>query len=281
MRFGNYECFTLELGSFFLDGGAMFGVVPKALWEKKIPADSANRIPMRARSLIVRGNGRIILVDTGAGDKLPEKLMKIYGMQIPAASMGERLAPFGLKVNDITDVILTHLHFDHAGGSTALIDGKTVAAFPNAVYHVQQAQWDLAASPSARDRSSYMPENYMPLLEQGMLKIANGPVDNFFDGIDLIVTNGHTQGQQHPLIRGDSESLFFCADLIPTSAHVPTVWHMSYDNEPLAIMDEKSALLDRALKENWILCFEHDPTVAAARVRKDKDRVVVDQVVDL
>jgi len=184
-------------------------------------------------------------------------------------------------VNDITDVILTHLHFDHAGGSTTLVDGKTVPTFPNAVYHVQQAQWDLAFNPSVRDRSSYMPENYMPLLEQGVLQIANGPVDNFFEGIDLIVTNGHTRGQQHPLIKGDSESLFFCGDLIPTSAHVPTAWNMSYDNEPLAIMDEKEALLDRAITENWILCFEHDPTVAAASVRKEKGRVVVDQAFDL
>lgn len=281
MQFGNYECFTLVMDSFLLDGGAMFGVVPKVLWEKEIPADAANRIPMRARSLVIRGNGRIVLVDTGIGDKLSEKLIKIYDVQTAVHSMEDRLAPLNLKVDDITDVVLTHLHFDHAGGSTIISKGKVVPTFPNAVYHIQQTQWDLACHPSVRDRSSYMPENFMPLQEQGVLHIVNGPRNDFFEGIDLVVTDGHTRGQQHPLIKGASTSLFFCADLIPTSAHIPTAWHMGYDNEPIAIMDEKEAVLDRAIQENWILCFEHDPVVPAASVRKDKNRVVVDEVIRL
>lgn len=281
MRFGSYDCFTLVMDSFLLDGGAMFGVVPKNLWEKKIPADALNRIPMQARSLVIRGNDKIILVDTGIGDKLPDKFKKIYDIQTSVTSMAARLAPFGLTVDDFTDVILTHLHFDHAGGSTALVNGTVVATFPNAVYHVQQTQWDLACNPSVRDQSSYILDNFMPLLEGKVLNLVPGASDEFFDGIDLIVTDGHSQGQQHPLIKGDKNSLFFCADLIPTSAHIPTAWHMGYDNHPLKIMDEKDAILSRALEENWILCFEHDPVVAAASVREEKGRAVVDQKIGL
>ena len=281
MRFGKYDCFTVVMDSFLLDGGAMFGVVPKNLWEAKIPADAKNRIPMQARSLVISGNGKIILVDNGIGDKLPEKLTAIYGIRTPVHSMEDRLAPFGLRVEEITDVIITHLHFDHAGGSTRLVDGKATPTFPNAMYHVQQAQWDLACHPSVRDRSSYIPENFMPLLENGVLNILDGPSDNFFDGIDLLVTDGHTRGQQHPLVRGEGQSLFFCADLIPTSAHLPSAWHMAYDNLPLTVMDEKDRILARALDENWVLCFEHDPAVAAATVKSEKGRVGVDQVVEL
>jgi len=281
MRFGSYDCFTLVMDSFLLDGGAMFGVVPKNLWEKKISADSSNRIPMQARSLIIRGNDKIILVDTGIGDKLPAKFKKIYDIQTSVSSMAERLAPFELTEDDITDVILTHLHFDHAGGSTIISNGKVVPTFPNAVYHVQQTQWELACNPSVRDQSSYIPDNFMPLLEQNVLNLVNGGSDEFFDGIDLIVTDGHTRGQQHPLIKGDKQSLFFCADLIPTSAHIPIAWHMGYDNHPLTIMDEKDAILSRAVEENWILCFEHDPVIAAASVREEAGRVVIDQIVDL
>lgn len=281
MKIGKYDCFTLIMDSFLLDGGAMFGVVPKPLWEKKIPADAANRIPMQARSLVIRGNGRTILVDTGIGDKLSEKLRKIYDIHTKARTMKDRLASFGLGVEEITDVILTHLHFDHCGGSTAFIKDTAVPTFPNAVYHVQKAQWELAGNPSVRDRSSYIPENYMPLLEKDVLNIVDGPQESFFDGIDLMVTNGHTHGQQHPLVKGGSKYLFFCGDLIPTSAHLPTAWHMGYDNEPLVIMEEKDRILARALRENWILCFEHDPVVAAASVREEKGGVVMDRIFDL
>lgn len=281
MRFGSYDCFTVEMDSFLLDGGAMFGVVPKNLWEKKIPADHMNRIPMQSRSLVIQGNGRIILVDTGIGDKLLPKFKKIYGIQTTVASMAQRLAPLELTVNDITDVIITHLHFDHAGGSTTIVNGAAVPTFPNAVYHIQQAQWDLACNPSARDRSSYIPDNFMPLLDHKVLNLVDGSVEEFFDGIDLVVTDGHTRGQQHPLVKGDPQSLFYCADLIPTSAHIPTAWHMSYDNHPLKIMDEKDALLSRAVKEKWVLCFEHDPEVAAASLREETGRAVLDRIVDL
>ena len=281
MQFGGYDCSTVVMDSFLLDGGAMFGVVPKKLWEKAIPADPENRIPLTSRSLVIRGRGRVILVDNGVGDKLPARFKKIYGIAVSAHSMDERLAPLHLSAADITDVILTHLHFDHAGGSTILAAGEVRPAFPNATYHVQKSQWNLACHPSLRDRSSYIPDNFLPLLEHNVLNLLDGPVDDFFEGIHLIVTNGHTPGQQHPLILGSDRSLFFCADLIPTSAHLPIPWHMAYDNHPIDIMDEKAALLGRAVDENWILCFEHDPVTAAAGVRKDRQKIVMDQAVFL
>ncbi len=281
MRFGSYDCFTVVLDSFLLDGGAMFGVIPKNLWEKKIPADKANRIPMAARSLIIRGNGHTILVDTGIGDKLSDKWKEIYCIKKTASSMDARLAPYNLAAADITDVIITHLHFDHTGGSTTIANGEIVPTFPNATYYIQKEQWALACHPSIRDRSSYIKENYMPLLDENVLRFVEGSIENFFDGIDLIVTHGHTRGQQHLLVKGGKQSLFFCADLIPTSVHVPIAWHMGYDNHPMDIMKEKEAILSQAMAENWILCFEHDPVVAAASVREEKGRVVIDEVISL
>lgn len=281
MRFGQYDCFCVETDLFFLDGGAMFGVVPKNLWERKIPADSANRIPMQARSLVIRGSGKIILVDAGVGNNISEKFRKIYGMAQASVSMAERLRAFGLCPEDITDVFLTHLHFDHVGGATHQSAGRMVPAFPRAVYHVQQAQWDLACNPSLRDQSSYLPDNFLPLESHGVLNRIDGPKDDFFDGIDLIVTHGHTRGQQHLLVKGADTSLFFCADLVPTSAHLPIAWNMAYDNEPLVLLDEKQALLARAVEENWVLCFEHDPEVSAAYVTEKNGKPVMGRTADL
>jgi glyoxylase-like metal-dependent hydrolase (beta-lactamase superfamily II) len=281
MQFGNYNCTTIVLDSFLLDGGAMFGVVPKSLWQKKIPANDRNQIPMSARSLVIKRNGRVILTDTGIGDKLPEKLKRIYGVKESGRTMNKRLSRLGLTVDSITDVILTHLHFDHAGGSTFISNGKIEPTFPNATYHIQKMQWDLACAPSVRDRSSYIEENFMPLMDKGVVNFVNGSVKNLFEGIDLIVTNGHTSGQQHPLVADKDHSLFFCADLIPTSAHIASAWHMAYDNHPLELMAEKDAILSRALNENWILCFEHDPVISAASILEDNGRVGIGESVVL
>lgn len=281
MQFGPYDGFCVETDVFFLDGGAMFGAVPKPLWEKKIPADAANRIPMQARSLVVRGKGRIILVDTGVGSHLSEKFRRIYAMAPEAAPVDERLARFGIHPAEVTDVVLTHLHFDHAGGATREEGGRMVPAFPNAVYHVQKAQWDLALHPSPRDKASYLADNFMPLESHGVLNLVDGPARDFFEGIDLLVTHGHTRGQQHLLVRGADTALFFSADLVPTSAHIPIAWNMAYDNEPLVLMEEKELLLGRAAAENWILCFAHDAAIQAATVRRENGRVVMDRRVEL
>jgi len=280
MKFGDYDCASVELGDFFLDGGTMFGVVPKKLWEKRIPADKNNLIPMKARSLLIRGNGRIILVDAGPGSKLSEKMKRIYGIDDRSVNAGSSLLKHGLTINDITDVIITHLHFDHAGGSTARKDNKTVPAFPNAKYYIQKTQFEAAVNPGPGETSSFTADDFMPLEESGVLKILDGSCE-LFGGIEILVTDGHTKGQQHPLIKGKEKSLFFCADLIPTSAHIPSSWRMAYDNYPLIIIREKEEYLSRALEENWILFYEHDPVTTASNVKQDNNNIVIGKAVTL
>jgi glyoxylase-like metal-dependent hydrolase (beta-lactamase superfamily II) len=275
MRFGKYECAAVVLDSFFLDGGAMFGAVPKPLWEPKI------RIPMKARSLLIRGNGRVILVDTGIGDKLPDKFKSIYAVEPAADSMDARLAPLGVRSEDVTDVIVSHLHFDHCGGSTKIENGCIAPTFPNAVYHLQKRQWEFAFNPPIRDKSSYILDNYQPLMDHQQLNLIDGDTDRLFDGIRIIVTHGHTPAMQHPLVDGESISLFFCADLIPTSAHLPLTWIMSYDNHPLTLMDEKAEIYRRALAGNWIFFFAHDPILPAARIKPKGQGVAVDRMAAL
>ena len=280
MIFGNYDCAAVELGDFLLDGGAMFGVVPKMLWEKKIPADDNNLIPMKARSLLIRGNGRNILVDSGPGRKLSGKMKQIYGIDDHSIKADASLSKHGLTCDDITDVIITHLHFDHAGGSTIIREGKPVPAFPNAKYYIQKTQFETAVNPGPGEASSFTRDDFVPLEVSGVLKVLDGPCA-LFGGIEILVTDGHTKGQQHPLVKGKEASLFFCADLIPTSAHIPLSWRMAYDNYPLTIMKEKEEYLARALKENWILFFEHDPVIAAASVRITETSILLDKTFSL
>ena len=278
MIFGEYECFSLELGSFALDGGAMFGIVPKVLWEKKIRADDQNRIPLKSRSLLIKGKTRNILVDTGLGSKLPEKIKKLYSVDDNSVKIERSLLKHGLTLSDITDVVLTHLHFDHVGGSTFIKNGKVVPTFPTARYYVQKEQWTAAVNPSPRDKASYRKEDFIPLMESNLLELVDGPTE-LFQGIELVVTNGHTPGQQHPLIKGGNGSLFYCADLIPTSAHLPILWHMAFDQLPSTIVNEKEKNFIRALKENWVLFFEHDPNISAARIKTDNKNLKIDEPV--
>ncbi|MBU3949491.1 MAG: MBL fold metallo-hydrolase [Proteobacteria bacterium] len=280
MKFGNYNCFAIEFGDFILDGGAMFGVVPKILWEKKIPADKNNFIPMKARSLLIQGNGKNILVDNGPGSKLSDKMKKIYGIDDQTTDIKAILSKHQLTCDDITDVIITHLHFDHAGGSTIVKDNNTIPTFRAAKYYVQKSQFEAALNPGLKEAGSYFKENFLPLEESGVLVILDGPSE-LFDGIEIIISNGHTPGQQHPLVKGKEASLFYCADLIPTSAHIPIPWHMAYDNEPLSILKEKQEILSRAILENWILFFEHDPVVAAASVKKGGKDFSVEKVLSI
>ena len=279
MKIGQYICDSIEMGAFVLDGGAMFGVVPKVLWEKKIPPDSKNRIPMSARVLLLQGKERNILVDTGMGSKFLEKERGIYGIR-DIVDIDSKLSTFGLKSSEITDVILTHLHFDHAGGATKIVENKIVPTFENATYYVQKEHLEYALSPTSRDRASFIQDNFVPLMEHKVLKTLDGPTI-LFDDIEIIISNGHTHYQQHPLIKEEGRALFFCGDIFPTASHLPVNWHMGYDNNPTIILKEKASFLQRALLENWIMLFEHDPKIPAATLKKEKNRIVLNQIVEI
>jgi glyoxylase-like metal-dependent hydrolase (beta-lactamase superfamily II) len=265
MKIGHYEIHAIDTGTFALDGGAMFGVVPKTLWEKSNPPDEANRIPLASRALLLTGNGKNILVDVGNGDKFSDKLKSIYRIDSRTANTFASLKRFGLSPEDISDVVLTHLHFDHAGGSTIRVDGMLRPAFPNALYYVQREHWDAAQNPTERDRASFFPEDFLPLRESGQLKFTDGEGE-LMPQIRLKVVHGHTRALQCPIISDGTTTLFYCADLVPTVAHVQLPWIMAYDLRPLTTLEEKRTVLRDAVEQNWIMFFEHDPTVAAGRV---------------
>jgi glyoxylase-like metal-dependent hydrolase (beta-lactamase superfamily II) len=278
---GNWKLQSIMAGRFGLDGGAMFGVVPKALWAKSLPPDEANRIPMVMRLLLVRGQGRTILVDAGAGGGYDKKTDKIYAFQghddIRAA-----LAPAGVTPDDITDVVLTHLHFDHGAGVAApREDGEGWRlVFPNATHHVQKAQYEHALAPNPRDRASYFRDRITLMEAQGALEIHEGPW-SLAQGFDVTVFDGHTPGQQLPRISGGGNTVFFCGDLIPTVHHIPTPYIMSYDLDPVRAMDEKVPILERAYNEGWVLFLEHDANVAACKVAYDGRRFHAGETVEI
>ena len=268
----------METGRFALDGGAMFGVVPKTLWERNHPPDERNRVPMALRALLARKvnregafTGQNLLVDTGIGDKWSDKLAKIYAVDHSELSIERGLAEHGLKASDITEVLLTHLHFDHAGGATRKReDGSMVPTFENATYYVQKGNLEWARHPTEKDRASYLAENFEPLVEAGVLEVIEGQGE-FLPGIELILSFGHTDAMQLPRFHGQGSngqaaSLLYCADLIPTASHIQVPWVMAYDNRPLVTIEEKKALLPRAASEGWWIFFEHDLHGPAAQV---------------
>ncbi len=266
MIIGKFKIDAVETGIFGLDGGAMFGIVPKALWSKVYhPGDELNRIPLSSRALLVRWDERILLIDVGNGTKMNEKFRSIYNIDIKKSSLDFALMPFGIKPEDVTDVILTHLHFDHAGGSTTIKNGKVAPTFPNAKYYLQKDQLKWAESPTDKDAASFIPDNYEPLIADGILETIDGEGE-IYPGICVKPFFGHTRAMQVVRIHDAEQSLLYCADLIPTSAHVQAPFIMGYDNNPLTTLKEKKALLPRACEENWILVFEHDAFIQAARV---------------
>lgn len=282
MQIGPYTVQTIETGEFALDGGAMFGIVPKPLWEKKIGVDARNRIDMRLRCLLLRGavagKQRTILVDTGMGTKWDPKGIDIYRIDHTRSDLIRSLATVGVAPSEVTDVILTHLHFDHAGGATVRQNDRIVPQFPKATYYVQKAHWEWAEHPSEKDGGSFMAQDFLPLIETKQLTFLAG-TDEVYPGIGFRLTHGHTAALQHPLITDGTTTLFYCADLLPTSLHLGIPWIMAYDIRPLETLAEKKAVLAAAAKERWVLVFEHCPLVAAARVEAtDKGYRIADLV---
>lgn len=265
MRIGPYSLHEIAAGQLRLDGGAMFGIVPRPLWERRIPPDARGRIPLAMRCLLAEGHGRVILIDNGLGDKYDPKFADIYGVDQQSAELHRSLAAAGFSADDVTDVVLTHLHFDHCGGSTTRrADGRLALTFPNATYHLQRTHWEWAQV-SPREQASFLPENIAPLQASGQLRLHEGSRE-LLPGIELIVVDGHTRGQQLVRVHDGPDSLLFAADLLPTTAHVPLLWIMAYDVAPLDTIAEKQRILRRAADEQWLVFFEHDVATATARI---------------
>lgn len=270
MQLGRYKITPIECGYLGLDGGSMFGVVPKTLWEKTNPSDESNRIKLAMRAMLIQGDGKNIIIDCGAGHKLSEKFSDIYALDYSSVSLKSSLEKSGLEPDEITDVVLTHLHFDHTGGATRNNgDGAIVATFPKATYYVHELQWETALNPSPRDKASYLSENYEVLLSNNQLTFLKTEGELFKD-IEGIVVNGHTPGQVLLKITGGDDVMLYCADLFPTSSHIPLPYIMAYDLTPLETMKEKERVLDQAVSENWIMFYEHDPYRVATRAIKDE-----------
>ena len=266
MKIGKYNIHIVNSGYFYLDGGAMFGIIPKPLWEKTNPADEANRIKLATRNLLLVSDDKKILIDTGMGNKWSKKLSEIYRIEQDVYTLNSSLAKLSVKPENITDVLLTHLHFDHTGGSTEMIDGKLVPAFRNAKYYISKKNFDWAMNPLERDKGSYVKDNFLPLFENGVLYFFNDKL--FDDEIDLIEVNGHTFGMQLIKISDSANTILFCADLFPFTSHIPLPYVMGYDLQPLLTVEEKKQILPKVVDENWKLCFEHDPFYPFATVEK-------------
>lgn len=280
MNIGEYQLQSIETGRFRLDGGAMFGVVPYPLWSAVAKPDEKHRITLAARCLLIRSTSRKILVDVGNGNKYSDKLRRIYDFSETPSNLVDSLSAAGVGTGDVTDVILTHLHFDHAGGSTIVSDGKIVPTFPRAKYYVQREHFEWAKQPTEKDRASFFEHDYLPLVESGQLILIDGDVE-LFSGISVERCYGHTAALQIVRISDGSTTLVYCCDLIPTSAHLPIPYVMAYDLRPLETIREKKLLLAQAAAKNWVLFFEHDPDVVAITVRKGEKGYAVDEKLTL
>lgn len=277
LKIGPYEVCPIPTGIFGLDGGAMFGTVPKVLWEKSNPPDTKNRIAMEARALLLKSQGCNILIDTGNGsdfvakfgDKLGNKFADMYNIDANGPSLLNSLSKFGLRVDDIHHVVLTHFHFDHAGGGTTERNGKLVPTFPKAQYWAQKKNLETAMQPNLRERASYYEANYKPLMDAGVLNLIDGDTPNFLPMVSAITSNGHTLSQQMIKVSDDSCSLLYCGDVVPTSSHVRIPWLMGYDLHPLTLMEEKQKILGQAADNSWYLFFEHDPYCDSALIERN------------
>ena len=265
---GKWKVFALETGDFSLDGGAMMGSVPKVLWEKTNPADSLNRIELALRCLLLDDGENCVLIETGMGRKISDDFKTMFNVRQKENPLKSSLKRLNYKLEDITHVILTHLHFDHSGGILDLNEeGELVPAFSNAKYYISNTNWDSAMNPSPRDSASYLNYNYSLLESLGRLILVS---DNsiILDGISTITVNGHTSGQQLVKIKSEKDVLVFCSDLIPLKSHIRLPWIMGYDLNAALTLKEKTTFLNLAAENNWWLWFYHDPNTVAVKIEK-------------
>jgi glyoxylase-like metal-dependent hydrolase (beta-lactamase superfamily II) len=270
---GRWRVHAVQAGGQKLDGGAMFGVVPKPLWERRISPDERNRIQLGMRCLLIEHDAGLVLIDTGAGNKENEKFHDIYGVENRGSNGGtqleEGLQQLGVKPTDISVVINSHLHFDHAGGNTTRTpDGKTLPTFPKARYVVQAGEYDYATHTNERTAASYFPHNFVPVRESGQFDFVTGERE-IVAGISVMPTPGHVPHHQGIRLESDGEVAFYIADLAPTTAHLPLPWIMGYDVEPLVTLETKRRVLARAVEEEWLIVFEHDARTPWSRITHD------------
>ena len=274
MTFGEFEVTPLVDGFFRLDGGAMFGSVPKVLWERRAPADEKNRIQLGLRPLLVRTPDHVVLIDAGIGDKMSEKETAIYAIE-RRPGLVAALAAAGVRPADVDVVIATHLHFDHVGGLTTRRGDAIVPVFPEATHYIRRAEWEDATHPHERNRASYLPGDFVPLHEAGLVKFTEKDGE-ILPGIHLVRTGGHTM--HHQLVRVESGGRVgvFVADLMPTAAHVDAPWIMGYDLYPMDTLTFKKRFLAEAVAGEYVIFFEHDPAIAAGIIRSTNGRLTVE-----
>ncbi len=287
LRVGRFEVYSVVTGTFRLDGGAMFGVVPKVLWGNAVEFDDQNRIFLATRTLLVldRERRRVILADTGCGTKWTKEKADRFAIRHDPHAIPNVLTGLGLNANDVTDVVVTHLHFDHNGGLTDWFDDpgeRTVPCFPNARHWIHRNQWEHAHHPNVKDRASFLPEDFAGLEQAGLLRFVEGenPASEI-PGIEWFVSHGHTPYHLHPVVADEGAKLLFVGDLVPTVAHLRLAWVMAYDLHPLTTIAEKTQILRNAIEHRWILAFAHDPKVAGVTLDGPLERPIISQTLVL
>jgi len=266
---GDIEVTHVADGTYFLDGGAFFGVVPKVLWQRRLPADEMNRVSGAMNSLLVRAGKHTVLVETGMGNKLPDKMKQIY---CPQEKLLQSLADAAIRPEEIDTVINTHLHFDHCGWNTVRRNGQVEPTFPNARYYVQEGEWQHATRQLERDRVSYISDNYDPLLRSGQMQLITGDQE-IVPGVSVKVYPGHTRYMQAVTIRGGGQTMCYIYDLIPSTAHLDLTWVMAFDLFPLDTIESRKKFYAEAVPGKWLVAFTHDPTTPWAYVEMEGNRI--------
>lgn len=270
MKWGQFGLHLISDGDYWLDGGAMFGVVPKVLWEKKVRPDEKNRVRLGLNCLLIRTEKNNVLIDTGCGHKYSQKEIQIYRIE-HSTDILQELEKLGLSAENIDLVINTHYHFDHCGGNTRSQDGEVVPTFPNASYVVRRREYEDAVQPNERTSATYLSHNWKPVEEKGRLRLIDDD-EEILPGITLIHTPGHTAGHQSVKIDSQGKTLFYLADLCPTAAHIPLPWIMGFDVLPLTTMEVRRRIYRQAVEEDWLLFFEHDPVVTTGYLQEQNGK---------